>query len=136
MVWEASRSLTSRGRLWRAGCSGPWSRSGNRSRTAGIARRPRSGGAGAGGKEHEDESRSLQSQHGGLGDARRYETRRVLRFMKSIKMNCPSVIVFVKYAFPLQIDATCLTNSTRLRSRASMKVLIMIPERRQLATSR
>jgi hypothetical protein len=29
-----------------------------------------------------------------LGD--RYETRRVLRFMKSIRMNWPSVMVFVK----------------------------------------
>jgi hypothetical protein len=56
--------------------------------------------------------------------------------MKSIRMNWPSVIVFVKYAFPLQMDATCFTNSTRLRSRASMKVLIMMPLRRQLATSR
>ena len=64
------------------------------------------------------------------------DTRRVLRFMKSMRMNWPSVIVLVKYAFPLQIDATCLTNSTRLRSRASMNVLIMIPLRRQLETSR
>ena len=63
-------------------------------------------------------------------------TRLVFRFMKSIRMNCPSVIVLVKYAFPLQMLATCLTKSTRLRSRASMKVLIMIPLRRQLATSR
>jgi hypothetical protein len=65
-----------------------------------------------------------------------YETLRVLRFMKSMRMNCPSVMVFVKYAFPLQIEATCLTKSTRLRSRANMKVLIMIPLRRQWATSR
>ena len=69
-------------------------------------------------------------------DNRDQLTRRVFRFMKSIRMNCPSVIVLVKYAFPLQMDATCLTNSTRLRSRASMKVLIMIPLRRQLETSR
>ncbi len=65
-----------------------------------------------------------------------YETLRVLRFMKSMRMNCPSVMVFVKYALPLQIEATCLTKSTRLRSRANMKVLIMIPLRRQWATSR
>jgi hypothetical protein len=65
-----------------------------------------------------------------------YETLRVLRFMKSMRMNCPRVMVFVKYALPLQIEATCLTKSTRLRSRANMKVLIMIPLRRQWATSR
>jgi hypothetical protein len=29
-----------------------------------------------------------------------YETLRVFRFMKSIRINCPRVIVFVKYAFP------------------------------------
>ena len=47
--------------------------------------------------------------------------------MKSIKMCCPSVTVFVKYAF--------FTNSTTMRSRASMKVLVMNPECRQAATS-
>ena len=56
--------------------------------------------------------------------------------MKSIRMNCPSVIVFVKYAFPRQMALTFFTNSTRLLSRASMKVLIRIPERRHSATSR
>ena len=42
-------------------------------------------------------------------------------------MNCPSVIVFVKYALPRQISDTRFTNSTSARSRASMKVLIMMP---------
>ncbi len=36
-------------------------------------------------------------------------------------MNCPNVIVFVKYAFPRQIAETVFTNSTRLRSRASAR---------------
>ena len=63
-------------------------------------------------------------------------TRRVFLRMKSIRMNCPSVIVFVKYALPRQIADTFFTNSTRLRSRASMNVLIRIPERRHSATSR
>ena len=70
------------------------------------------------------------------GGGRRQLTLRVFRFMKSMRMNWPSVIVLVKYALPLQMAATCLTNSTRLRSRASMNVLIMMPLRRQLATSR
>ena len=81
-----------------------------------------------------------QEQRGGQpppGHAtRRYDTRRVFRRMKSIRMNCPSVIVFVKYAFPRQMALTFFTNSTRLLSRASMKVLIRIPERRHSATSR
>ena len=50
-----------------------------------------------------------------------YETRRVFLRMKSIRMNCPKVIVFVKEAFPRQIAETFFTNSTRLRSRASMR---------------
>jgi hypothetical protein len=77
--------------------------------------------------------------NGGFDSSQRtmsYETLRVFRFMKSIRINCPSVIVLVKYAFPRQISSTLFTKSTRLRSRASMNVLIMIPLRRQLATSR
>ena len=66
----------------------------------------------------------------------RQDTRRVFRRMKSIRMNCPSVMVFVKYALPRQIAETYFTNSTRLRSRASMKVLIRMPLRRHSATSR
>jgi len=65
-----------------------------------------------------------------------YDTRRVFLRMKSIRMNCPNVIVFVKYALPRQMAETFFTNSTRLRSRASMNVLIKIPERRHSATSR
>jgi len=30
------------------------------------------------------------------GENQRYETRRVFRFMKSIRMNCPRVMVLVK----------------------------------------
>src|SRR5207247_6311688 len=78
------------------------------------------------------ESCSRVSAHGGSP----YETLRVFLRIKSIRMNCPSVIVLVKYALPRQIALTFFTNSTRLRSRASMKVLIMIPERRHSATSR
>ena len=51
-------------------------------------------------------------------------------------MNWPSVIVFVKYALPRLISDTRFTNSTSVRSRASMNVLIMMPARRQSATSR
>src|SRR6266511_3728086 len=65
-----------------------------------------------------------------------HDTSRVFLLMKYIKMNCASVIVFVKYAFPRQIDDTFFTNSTSLRSRASMKVLIRMPLRRHRATSR
>ena len=42
-------------------------------------------------------------------------------------MNWPSVIVFVKYALPRVMLETIFTNSTSARSRASMKVLIMMP---------
>lgn len=65
-----------------------------------------------------------------------YDTRLVFRFRKSMRMNWPSVSVFVKYAFPRLIALTRLTNSTSDRSRASMNVLIMMPARRQSATSR
>ncbi len=44
--------------------------------------------------------------------------------------------VFVKYALPREISHTFFTNSTSIRSRASMKVLIMIPDRLQMDTSR
>ena len=46
-----------------------------------------------------------------------------------MRMNWPNVIVFVKYALPLLISETRFTNSTSARSRASMNVLIMMPER-------
>src|SRR2546425_1811619 len=89
---------------------------------------------------HGGESCSRVSTHGGPPSKPRtptpYETLRVFLRIKSIKMNCPNVIVLVKYAFPLQIADTFLTNSTRLRSRASMKLLIRIPVRRHNATSR
>jgi len=49
-----------------------------------------------------------------------YDTLRVFLRMKSIRMNCPSVIVFVKYALPRQIADTVFTNSTRLRSRVAL----------------
>src|SRR2546426_5988843 len=65
-----------------------------------------------------------------------HDTLLVFLLMKSIRMNCPNVIVLVKYAFPLQIADTFFTNSTRLRSRASMNVLINTPLRRHSATSR
>jgi hypothetical protein len=105
---------------------------GNGCRTPGIASRG-SARAACPGCRYEEKVEPLLAE-----DRRRknYETLRVCRFMKSIRMNCPRVMVLVKYAFPLQIEATCLTNSTRLRSRASMKVLIMMPLRLQLDTSR
>ena len=56
--------------------------------------------------------------------------------MKSIRMNCPSVMVLVKYALPRQISETFFTKSTSSRSRASMKVLIMMLLRLHSATSR
>ena len=46
-----------------------------------------------------------------------------------MRMNWPSVMVLVKYALPREISETRFTNSTSARSRASMKVLIMMPER-------
>src|SRR5207247_10340835 len=69
-------------------------------------------------------------------DAFAYDTLLVFLRMKSIRINCPSVIVFVKYALPRQIAETVFTNSTRLRSRPSMNVLINTPLRRHSATSR
>src|SRR3569833_1298555 len=62
-------------------------------------------------------------------------TLRVFLLRKSIRMNWPSVIVDVKYALPRLISDTRFTNSTSVRSRANMNVLIMIPERRHCATS-
>src|SRR5260221_460039 len=59
----------------------------------------------------------------------------VFRFRKSMRMNCPSVMVVVKYALPRLISLMRFTNSTRARSRASMKVLIMMPAFRHAATS-
>src|SRR5438045_2926037 len=79
---------------------------------------------------------TLQRGCDSLVRSARQDTRRVFLRMKSIRMNCPRVIVLVKYALPRQIADTFFTNSTRLRSRASMNVLIRIPERRHNATSR
>src|SRR5438105_3708837 len=99
----------------------------------------RGGGSPGGASDEVAAGRGHDEPQGGereRGAAWRQDTRRVFRRMKSIKMNCPSVIVFVKYALPRQIALTFFTNSTRLRSRASMNVLIRIPERRHNATSR
>src|SRR5689334_18260340 len=77
--------------------------------------------------------------HGGCDGDRpdrfHYLTVRVFRLRKSIRMNWPSVIVVVKYALPRLISLTRFTKSTSARSRASMNVLIMIPDFRQAATS-
>src|SRR5512141_1767335 len=63
------------------------------------------------------------------------ETLRVFFLRKSMRMNWPRVIVLVKYALPRLISETFFTNSTSALSRASMNVLMMIPERLQFATS-
>ncbi len=127
----ARASLPGRPSRRSAGGRNP-TRTGDWCRARGVARCSSSGAA-CDRQDGEEQAWRAQpdSRHG-----QNYETLRVCRFMKSIRMNCPSVIVLVKYAFPLQMDATCFTKSTRLRSRASMKVLIMIPLRRQLETSR
>src|ERR1035437_825192 len=76
-----------------------------------------------------------EAEHSGGQGAHHHETVLVLRLRKSMRMNWPSVIVLVKYARPRVMLETIFTNSTSARSRASMKVLIMIPERRQSVTS-